>query len=218
MVDQLYVARGCNTFGPFSAAQLQGLAAAGRIRSSDTVWRAGAMERAVLAAKVRNLFPPAQAHGAGLAAPEACAPTPLTPPSLAPLVPLESSPSASEASVKPGEPGPPAAAVGTDTPSLDSPPQLGAIDQTSPSGAVAEDKAPRPPPEPVRKRRAVARQGAVILSQDGVTVRSRKKCSQCGFEDRCRSAMHIDAGLKRVHFYCPKCRKGRDVQIQGIMQ
>jgi len=30
--------------------------------------------------------------------------------------------------------------------------------------------------------------------------------------------MHIDPGLKRDHFYCPKCRKGRDVQIQGVMQ
>jgi len=79
-------------------------------------------------------------------------------------------------------------------------------------------KAPRPPPEPVRKRRAVALKGAIILSQDGATVHFRKKCTQCGFEDRSRSTLPIGNGMTRVHFYCPECRKGRDVQIQGIMQ
>jgi hypothetical protein len=81
-----------------------------------------------------------------------------------------------------------------------------------------KEKAPRPPPEPVRKRRAVAVKGAVILSQDGATVHYRKKCSQCGFEDRCRSSMPIGNGTTRAHFFCTQCRKGRDVQIQGIMQ
>ena len=96
---------------------------------------------------------------------------------------------------------------------------LEAFAPTSQGRAIPTEKAkaPRPPPQP-RKLRAVALKGAVILSQDGVDVQYRKKCSQCGFEDRCRSSMRIGNGLTRVHFYCPECRKGRDVQIQGIMQ
>jgi hypothetical protein len=218
MLDQLYVARGCSTFGPFSAAQLRGLAAAGRIRSSDTVWREGEMGRGVLAAKVKNLFPSAQADGAGSGAGDGCAPTPLSPPNLAPVVPSESPPIPFNAPAQPDESEPPAAAVQPDSAPLDSLPRDGVLDPTPSSGVVPQEKAPRPPAEPARKWRAVARNGAIILSQDGATVRYRKKCSQCGFEDRCRSSMHIDPGVRRIRFYCPKCRKSREIQIQGIMQ
>src|SRR4051794_10505612 len=67
MIDRLYVARGNQTSGPFSAAQLKGFAAAGRIRATDTVWREGAIDKSVDAAKVKNLFPslPAPPHGEG---------------------------------------------------------------------------------------------------------------------------------------------------------
>ena len=78
------------------------------------------------------------------------------------------------------------------------------------------EKASRPP-EPVRKRRALAVKGATLLSQDGVTVYFRKKCSQCGFEDSCRSSMRIGQGIARNHFFCPKCRKKREVQLRGSM-
>ncbi|HYT88290.1 MAG TPA: hypothetical protein VEL76_06190 [Gemmataceae bacterium] len=56
------------------------------------------------------------------------------------------------------------------------------------------------------------------MSQDGVTVYFLKKCSTCGFEDVCRSNMRIGHGVTRVHFFCPKCRKNREVQIQGMAQ
>jgi formamidopyrimidine-DNA glycosylase len=67
-------------------------------------------------------------------------------------------------------------------------------------------------------RRAIAGNGAVLISQDGYNVHYRKKCSQCGFEDTCRSTMLISIGTTRSHFFCPKCRKNREVQIQGCMQ
>src|SRR5262249_34612094 len=51
-----YVGRGAGRFGPFSAAQLRQLAAAGRLRATDTVWKEG-MKKGVLAARVKNLFP-----------------------------------------------------------------------------------------------------------------------------------------------------------------
>ncbi len=185
MIDRLYVARGDKTFGPFSAVQLRGLAATGRLRLTDTVWRYGAMEKSVFAALVKNLFPPP------------------------PVVSSESSPAPSEAPGELGEPGP-AAAARKDSAPPDSTAALSAIDPTSPGGTVPKEKAPRSLPEPVRKRRAVALKGAVILSQDGATVYYRKKCSVCSFEDRCRSSMPIGNGMTRAHFYCPQCRKGRE--------
>lgn len=166
------------------------------------------MEKGVLAAKVKNLFP---------SAPDAVATIPLPPPSLAPLVPLEPPPAPSDPPVKPGEPEPPAA-VQTNWAPVVSPALLGAIDQEAPREALPREKGLRPPPAPARKRLAVAHKGAVIMSQDGVTVQYRKKCSQCGCEDRCRSSMPIGNGTTRAQFYCPKCRKSREVLIQGIMQ
>jgi len=207
MIDRLYVARGDRTSGPFSSAELRGLATAGRLRPTDTVWREGAIDKAVDAAKVKNLFPSPQtlapAESAGAQAPCAATPPPADAcraPIAAPQIPLDS-PSVQPASV------PPALPV-----------LLGAGAATSEAQAVPKEKAPRPPPDAIRKRRAVAVKGAVILSQDGVTVHYRKKCIQCGFEDRSRSSMPIGNGTSRIHFYCPECRKGRDVQILGIMQ
>jgi hypothetical protein len=56
MVAQWYFARDGAKSGPFSAAQLKELAASGRIRPQDPVWKEG-MGRRVPAAKVGNLFP-----------------------------------------------------------------------------------------------------------------------------------------------------------------
>src|SRR5262245_49721869 len=193
MVDRLYVTRGSKTFGPFSAAQLRQLASAGRLRPTDGIRREG-MDRPVLAANVRNLFPAPQpaADPAGAAA---------GPPSPAAVSssPLPGSPGST------GEPGP-AAADGAGSP----PP-------ASPRQAVPREGPPTQP-EPARKRRAVALKGAVLLSQDGVYVHYRKKCPQCGFEDSCRSSMLIGQGVCRAFFFCRKCRKNQEVHIQGRMQ
>jgi hypothetical protein len=86
---------------------------------------------------------------------------------------------------------------------------------------AAGPPAPTPPvnkPEQPRKRRAIAVKGATLISQDGVTVYYRKKCVKCGHEDTSRSSMHIGQGTIRVHFFCPKCRKNHEVQLQGMMQ
>ena len=37
------------------------------------------------------------------------------------------------------------------------------------------------------------------------------------FEDTCRSNMLIGNGATRTHFFCPKCRKSREVQINGVI-
>jgi hypothetical protein len=202
MVEQLYVTRGNSRFGPFSAAQLRKLAVAGRLQLTDTLWKEG-MDRPVLAAKVKNLFPaspsPATPADAGAPAGDG-APTPAP----GPGTPAEQRPEGILAET-----------VAAQAPS---PPLLATTDIPSPSSAAANENSPAPQPEQPRKRRAVGLRGAVIVSQDGYTVQYRKKCSQCGCEDACRSTMPIATGTTRTHFFCPKCRKSRDVQIQGIVQ
>ncbi len=59
--------------------------------------------------------------------------------------------------------------------------------------------------------------GAVIVSQDGHSVFYKKKCFACGHEDGCRSTMVIGIGITRAHFFCTKCRKNREVQMQGLV-
>ncbi len=66
-----------------------------------------------------------------------------------------------------------------------------------------------------RKARAVAGKGAIIVGQDGSTVKFRKKCTECGYEDSSWRAVPIARGTTRVTFYCPKCRRSRPVEIHG---
>jgi outer membrane biosynthesis protein TonB len=76
---------------------------------------------------------------------------------------------------------------------------------------------PVPAPKPVRKGRAVVVKGAVITYQDGSSVKYRKKCSVCGFEDHLWNSMPILGGTTTSTFFCPKCRKVRPVEIQGFL-
>jgi hypothetical protein len=74
-----------------------------------------------------------------------------------------------------------------------------------------------PQPKPIRRAQAVVGKGAVLVGQDGSIVQYRKKCTGCGYEDSCWNRMPIRNGLTRVAFFCPKCRKKRDVEIQGSL-
>jgi len=69
----------------------------------------------------------------------------------------------------------------------------------------------------VKKGRALAGQGAVIVGQDGTNVQYRKKCSLCNLIDPSKNRMPIRRGTTRLGFYCPKCRKLQPVEIQGII-
>ena len=72
-------------------------------------------------------------------------------------------------------------------------------------------------PKPVEKKaRATAGKGAVIVGQDGKTVKYRMKCTVCNFEDSSWKSIAIPRGTQRANFYCPKCRKKRDVEIHGF--
>jgi hypothetical protein len=72
------------------------------------------------------------------------------------------------------------------------------------------------PVQPPRPARATAGAGAVILSQDGKTVKYRGKCTTCGREDTSWKSIAIPRGTARASFFCAKCRKRRDVEIYGI--
>jgi hypothetical protein len=60
MAEQWYFGWDNKRFGPFSAAQLKELAALGKLRPKDTVWKEG-IEKGMLADKVKNLFPAPEA-------------------------------------------------------------------------------------------------------------------------------------------------------------
>ncbi len=179
------------------------------------------MKTGVLAARVKNLFPapatearPPEARAPG----EGETPSPAQPADTLPLpnpaaavTPGDEVPSP-EAAEPPGGPRP-AEAI---TPP--SPPSSESTGPTAPVKATPARGASGRPPEPPRKRRAVALKGALLVSQDGEYVHYRKKCVDCGFEGGCRTTMRIGIGLTRAHFFCPKWRKRRDVQIQGSMQ
>lgn len=117
MADEWYFARDGKTSGPFSAARLQELAAAGEIRPQDAVWKEG-MDRRVIASKVKGLFavppapPPAPAPAAEPPPIPEAAEKPAAPPGPEPAAaaqpdeaaPAEAEPPAKEKLVAPPQP------------------------------------------------------------------------------------------------------------------
>jgi hypothetical protein len=217
MAEELYVGRGARKAGPFSPSQLRGLAAAGRLELTDTIWKEG-MEKAIPIARVKNLFSVPLAHAnrpAAVPVISAASPFPLPAADLSPRVEIvqarsspesASLPSAEEAAALPEV----VLVIGPLIP-LDG-------EKAAPPEPEAKKATPsRPPQSHVRKMRALAVKGAILLGQDGVSVNYRKKCTKCGFEDACRSTLRIAQGVTRINFYCPKCKRSHDVQIQGIM-
>jgi hypothetical protein len=145
------------------------------------------IDTGVPAAKVKRLFPATQTD----TAPAAKVDTPPPPP--APPPPPVETPSTSS-------PSPP---VGRFEP---------LIKETAPPASSSGM-----PKVQTRKGRATAGQGAVIVSQDGTTVQYIKKCIKCGHADASKSRMPIKHGTTRIGYYCPKCKKLRPVEIQGIL-
>jgi hypothetical protein len=181
-----FYGQGEHKLGPYTALQLRDLAVAGKIRVTDTVWKNG-IDLGVLADRVKNLFP-----------------ITLVPLLKAILVPLASPPPSS--------------------PEVAVPEAVAAA--SAERGRAGEESAPVAVPKPAnqpsaekippKKLRALAIRGAKITGQDGITLQFRKTCTTCGHEDPSRTSMTIRTGKTRIVFYCPKCRKPRDVEIQGL--
>ena len=194
MATQWYYEQQGNSYGPFSAEQLMDLAAKGRIQPQDGVWKEG-MTRHVLAAKVKHLFavptPPAPPSPVG-------GTTPLPAPAAEPAAMAAAPKTPTDASRPGGSGGGP-------------PPLL-----SGPAGSVPGQSEPRRPQPEVRKRRVLCVKGGVNVSDDGQTVRFRKKCPKCGYEDTSMFSMPIPFGSMRVNFFCPKCKRSHPVEVQGM--
>ncbi|HMC87908.1 MAG TPA: DUF4339 domain-containing protein [Gemmataceae bacterium] len=227
---QWYYSSGDSRQGPFSAAELQSLAEAGKIQPNDTVWKEG-VAQGVLAHRVKGLFTAETEpvnSGAVLAPPLAVS-SPATASAAAHESVKEPSAAAetiaaerhrtSEAEntaasteplsdllpVQPEQAEPSSQASAAD--------RLNPPEETDPEATPArKPPAPQPPP---RKGRASAVRGAIIVSQDGTTVYFRKKCIKCGHEETGRNRLPIRNGVTRAGYFCPKCRKLRPVEIQG---
>jgi hypothetical protein len=210
MADQYYFSQDNTPSGPFSAAEMRRLAAAGRIRPTDPVWKEGTGQ-SVLAARVKNLFP---------AQPPDVATTPphQGPSAAAPPDPQATTPALQGAPPHGGPEEEPAAVLAKETPEAAGPlpgtPTGMAVEKAlAPPAAAAARRASQPP---ARQKRVVAIKGAVLTGQDGVHVQFRKKCETCGHEDGCRSTAIIRLGSSRVPFFCPKCRRPRAVEITAV--
>lgn len=208
MADEWYYAHDANKIGPLSGWQLKNLAALGNILSTDTIWKDG-VEKGVLACKVKNLFsfPPVSVpvpleKVAVLSQMPASAPFAAT---VLPIIKSESSPPP-PAEVFPAEVPP----SGNSAFSVDLA-ILGASSQRKP---VAKSIQPRVAPKPASKGRAVAVKGADIVSQDGITAKYRRKCTECGHKDEACQTITISNKTTKAGYYCPKCRKKRDVAIR----
>jgi hypothetical protein len=232
MDDEWYYEHGDNRGGPCSGRQLRELADSGKIVPKDTIWKEG-VEGGVLAGKVKNLFPKADAAfilAAGGPVPLAKVPF-LTPPAVVAQLKADSIPLAlSKATLPPLRDTLNSTEVATREIAGNSLPGVLAGPGSPDSGLMTGDIELKPieetpavpfqphlqPKQVAGRARAMAGKGAVIVGQDGTNVQYKKKCTVCGYEDNCRSRMPIKNGVTKVGFFCPKCRKLRDVEIQGF--
>ncbi len=199
MTDRWFFAHDNVKHGPFTSQQLFALATAGKILRTDTVWKEG-IERGVPAAQVKNLFPATSAHDAPVKAAATSATV-----AAATIEPLtEPAPPTSEETAEPAEP--------------ESSPQNEPVETLAQDGVTAEEAPAPPKPKQVivRKNRAIAGKGTRIVSQDGLNVRIKKKCTVCGREDNNWSTLRIKPGLNRATFFCRTCKRIRDVEFQGV--
>jgi len=206
MVDRWYFARDGRQSGPFSAAQLQELAAGGQLQPQDLVWKEG-MAKGVPAVKVRKLFSDGQIAAAAAV----------------PAVQVSPAPAPSEPSPSPPAPRLTPLAVRLASPEeLDLAPaahSAAPLPEAAPALAsqpVAQRKETPPPQAPVKSLRVLGVKGGVLMSQDGTHVKYRKKCLRCGYADTSLTTMPIRSGVTRVNFFCPRCKKSQQVEIQGV--
>jgi len=188
MSNGWYYAHDAKKIGPYSPQQLRELADAGTILATDTVWKEG-VTQGVRASRVKNLFAPiAAAASLPSALDEGEMPT------LAALVPYVKE------------------AIAAETIPASAPPVL--VAENAVSALKAKAAAPSSPTKAPSKGRAVAIRGADIVSQDGTQAKYRMKCVTCGHHDSSCHALTITNKTFKKSFFCPKCRKRREVSIQ----
>lgn len=201
MSNQWFYAHDENRIGPYSDQQLRALADAGAILPTDTVWKEGIKE-GILASRVKNLFAVIEVAALPHQPVEHERQPPVTAPSVPAPEPIPVEPtSANKKDV----------AASADAPAPLVHPKLTKQEVSPPSSPV-----PNPRQSHVRKARAVAGKGTTIVGQDGTYVQVRKKCTVCGQENSSRSNVMIRSGLNKVSFFCPKCKRRREAEFQGV--
>jgi hypothetical protein len=117
----------------------------------------------------------------------------------------------------------PAVPGNQEVPAAPAPPSATAPAEPALVGEANSTSEPPAPKEPTKrpayqekKRRVLEIKGGVLKSQDGVTMRFRKKCIKCGYDDRNTTTMPIRPGSMNLSFFCPKCRRSQRVQIQSV--
>jgi len=198
MADQWYYAIDQERLGPFSSAQLKELATIGQLVPTHIVWKGG-IEKGVLAAKVKNLFPAAQGESSPPAAAE-------VPSSCLPAQADRSIPALANESPRPRS----SSSAENQGPAL----QTDLVEDQMLQGKQAP-KQIQPPAK--RLFRVVGSSGAVVLGHDGTYVRYKRKCPKCGCEDSSLKTMAIRSGVNRDRFFCQKCRKLQQVEIHGAV-
>jgi hypothetical protein len=71
-------------------------------------------------------------------------------------------------------------------------------------------------PQEPKTRRVTGVRGGVVVSQDGQVVKFRKQCLRCSYADTNVARMPIRSGVTRVNFFCPKCKKNQQVEVQAV--
>jgi len=207
MADRWYYAHDENKIGPFSGQQLRNLADSGHILVTDTVWKEG-IGRGVSATKVKNLFLPAHP----IASPASAVGKAETSVPTADVKPI---PAELAVGTKPDE-----ATVGVATaPDKIAPepiPDNIELEPEAPVPATPDQVSPQKPK--VKKGQAVAVKGAIIVAQDGTNAKYKKKCTTCSHEDTSWHTLRITNAVTRLVFFCPKCRKKRDVEIKCYLR
>jgi GYF domain 2 len=98
------------------------------------------------------------------------------------------------------------------------PPLVALVEPTPPEPVASSPESHTSKPfqePPPRKKTASAGKGAIMMGQDGTNVRFKKQCTTCQHVDSSSISMKITQGTMRAGFFCPKCRKRREVELQG---
>lgn len=80
--------------------------------------------------------------------------------------------------------------------------------------AIPPKLEPTKPAERPKRGSAAALKNAEIAGQDGVEARYRMMCKECGTKDASCRTVKISNKTTKANYFCPKCRKRREVIIQ----
>jgi GYF domain 2 len=191
MADRWFYSHDKVKSGPFSGRQLREIADAGNIVPTDTIWKEG-VEKGMLAGKVKNLFPLALNEAAPAVSAQVQS------------IPEEEENKVEEIKLE--------QTTTSGSPEPEPLPDNVGLQPLWEAQATAEKQKA---PQHVKKGRAVAGKGAIICGQDGVTVKYMKKCIVCSHQSTTFTTVKIVNGAMNSTFFCPKCRRLRNVELSG---